>query len=179
MEISIKNESQRFLQFLEEANNSNIIFSGIYGIGKSYFINDFFNNQHSKEYIPIILTPVNYSVASNEDIFEYIKSDILLQLLEKVPCDFNNIQITSSVATYFYIKNNLDILIGNILSTAEKVCFKTDIIHQLLKLRENIKKFQKEKSLSENAEVKSFMTKISQKLGSIYESKLLHRLYRI
>lgn len=176
MEISIKNESQRFLQFLEEANNSNIIFSGIYGIGKSYFINDFFNNQHSKEYIPIILTPVNYSVASNEDIFEYIKSDILLQLLEKVPCDFSNIQITSSVATYFYIKNNLDILIGNILSTAEKVCFKTDIIHQLLKLRENIKKFQKEKSLSENAEVKSFMTKISQKLGSIYESNIITQI---
>lgn len=176
MEISIKNESQRFLQFLEEANNSNIIFSGIYGIGKSYFINDFFNNQHSKEYIPIILTPVNYSVASNEDIFEYIKSDILLQLLEKVPCDFNNIQITSSVATYFYIENNLDILIGNILSTAEKVCFKTDIIHQLLKLRENIKKFQKEKSLSENAEVKSFMTKISQKLGSIYESNIITQI---
>lgn len=41
MEISIKNESQRFLQFLEEENNTNIIFSGIYGIGKSYFINDF------------------------------------------------------------------------------------------------------------------------------------------
>lgn len=176
MKICIKNESQRFLQFLQEENNNNIIFSGIYGIGKSYFINDFFNNQHSKEYIPIILTPVNYSVANNEDIFEYIKADILLQLLEKVPCDFNNIQITSSVATYFYIKNNLDILIGNILSTAEKVCFNTDILHQLLKLRQNIKKFQKESSISEDAEVKSFMIELSQKQGSIYESNIITQI---
>lgn len=99
MKICIKNESQRFLQFLQEENNNNIIFSGIYGIGKSYFINDFFNNQHSEEYIPIILTPVNYSVANNEDIFEYIKADILLQLLEKVPCDLKNCLISTSEAT--------------------------------------------------------------------------------
>lgn len=176
MEISIKSESERFQNFLQEKNNNNIIFSGIYGIGKSYFINDFFNNQHSDEYIPIILTPVNYSVANNEDIFEYIKADILLQLLEKVPCDFSNIQITSSVATYFYINNNLDILIGNILSTAEKVCFKTDIIHQLLELRKNIKNFQKQNSVSEDAEVKSFMKELSQKQGSIYESNIITQI---
>lgn len=176
MEISIKNESQRFLQFLEEKNNTNIIFSGIYGIGKSYFINDFFNHQHSKEYIPIILTPVNYSVANNEDIFEYIKADILLQLLEKVPCDFKNIQISTSVAAYYYINNNLDNIIGNILSTAEKVCFKTDIIHQLLELRKGIKKFQEENSTCEDKEVKSFMNDLTKKQGSIYENNIITQI---
>lgn len=176
MEISIKNESQRFLQFLEEKNNSNIIFSGIYGIGKSYFINDFFNNQHSKEYIPIILTPVNYSVANNEDIFEYIKADILLQLLEKVPCNLKNCQISTSEATYYYIKRNLVSIIGNILSTAEKVSFKTDIIHQLLELKKNIKKFQEENSLSEDKEIESFMNQLSYKQGSIYESNIITQI---
>jgi hypothetical protein len=176
MEISIKNESQRFLQFLEEENNTNIIFSGIYGIGKSYFINDFFNHQHSKEYIPIILTPVNYSVANNEDIFEYIKADILLQLLEKVPCDLKNCQISTSEATYYYIKRNLVSIIGNILSTAEKVSFKTDIIHQLLELKKNIKKFQEENSLSEDKEIESFMNQLSYKQGSIYESNIITQI---
>ena len=176
MKISIEYQSQKFQEFLQEENNSNIIFSGIYGIGKSYFINDFFNKRHTNEYIPIILTPVNYSVANNEDIFEYIKADILLQLLEKVPCDFSNIQITSSVATYYYINNNLDNIIGNILSTAEKVCFKTDIIHQLLELKKSIEKFQKENSLSEDAEVKSFMIELSQKQGSIYESNIITQI---
>lgn len=176
MKICIKNESQRFLQFLQEENNNNIIFSGIYGIGKSYFINDFFNNQHFEEYIPIILTPVNYSVANNEDIFEYIKADILLQLLEKVPCNLENCQISTSVATYYYINNNLSSIIGNILSTAEKVCFQTDIIDQLFKLKDSIKEFQKEKSFSENEEIKKFITGLSQKQGSIYESNIITQI---
>lgn len=176
MKICIKNESQRFLQFLQEENNNNIIFSGIYGIGKSYFINDFFNNQHPKEYIPIILTPVNYSVANNEDIFEYIKADILLQLLEKVPCNLKNCQISTSVATYYYINNNLSSIIGNILSTAEKVCFQTDIIDQLLKLRDSIKEFQKGNSISEDEEIKKFITGLSQKQGSIYESNIITQI---
>lgn len=176
MEISIKSESERFHQFLLEENNNNIIFSGIYGIGKSYFINDFFNNQHSEEYIPIILTPVNYSVANNEDIFEYIKADILLQLLEKVSCDFRNVQISISVAAYYYINNNLDNIIGNILSTAEKVCFKTDIIHQLLNLKKSIKNFQDKNSILEDKEIESFIKHLSQKQGSIYESNIITQI---
>lgn len=176
MEISIERESQRFLDFIQEENNNNIIFSGIYGIGKSFFINDFFNNQHSEKYIPIFLTPVNYSVANNEDIFEYIKADILLQLLNKVPCDLNNCQISTSVATYYYIKNNLSSIIGNILSTAEKVCFKTDIIHQLLELKKNIKKFQEDNSSSEDKEIESFINELSQKQGSIYESNIITQI---
>lgn len=176
MKINIEKESQRFSDFIQEEGNNNIIFSGIYGIGKSFFINDFFNNQHSDKYIPIFLTPVNYSVANNEDIFEYIKADILLQLLEKVPCDFKNCQISTSVATYYYIRNNLGSIIGNILSTAEKVCFQTDIIDKLLKLRENISKFQKENSISENTEIEKFITGLSQKQGSIYESNIITQI---
>ena len=176
MEISIQSESARFQQFLSEENNNNIIFSGIYGIGKSYFINDFFNNQHTDKFIPIVLTPVNYSVANNEDIFEYIKADILLQLLEKVPCNLKNCQISTSVATYYYIKNNIGSIIGNILSTAEKVSFQTDIIDQLFKLRENIKKFQEENSISENKEIEKFITELSQKQGSIYESNIITQI---
>lgn len=97
MKISIKSESQRFLDFLQEENNNNIIFSGIYGIGKSYFINNFFNNQHSNKYIPIFLTPINYSVANNEDIFEYIKADILLQLFISVPLKSGQVNINQTI----------------------------------------------------------------------------------
>lgn len=176
MKISIQSESERFQQFLLEENNNNIIFSGIYGIGKSYFINDFFNNQHSKEYIPIILTPVNYSVANNEDIFEYIKVDILLQLLEKVPCDLKECKISTSLATYYYIQNNLDSIIGNILSVAEKVCFQTDIIKQLFDLRNNILKFQEKESQAHDKDMESFMKDLSQKKGSIYESNIITQI---
>lgn len=176
MKISIQRESERFQQFLSEENNNNIIFSGIYGIGKSYFINDFFNNQHTDKYIPIFLTPVKYSVANNEDIFEYIKVDILLQLLERIPCDLEGCQITTPIASYYYIQNNLDSIISNILSVAEKVYFQTDIIKQLFNLRKNILKFQEEHSQTWDKDIESFMKYLSQKKGSIYESNIITQI---
>ncbi|MRY06770.1 hypothetical protein EAJ14_03660 [Parabacteroides distasonis] len=176
MEISIDNESKRFFRFLQEENNDNIIFSGIYGIGKSFFINDFFNKKHTDKYITLFLTPVNYSVASNEDIFEYIKIDVLFQLLNKVSCDLKNVQISNSVATYYYIKNNLNTLIGNILSSIEKVCLKTDIIPQLIKLKKNIQEFQKKESTQEDKEVESFIQDIIQRQGSIYERNIVTQI---
>lgn len=45
MEISISKETERFADFLKQKDNENIIFSGAFGIGKSYFLNNFFN-QH-------------------------------------------------------------------------------------------------------------------------------------
>ena len=82
MEISIKSEITRFYDFINQEDNTNIIFSGKFGIGKTYFINKFFE-KHKDEFTYLYLSPVNYSIASNEDIFEYIKVDILLQLFEK------------------------------------------------------------------------------------------------
>ena len=176
MEISIDNESKRFFRFLQEENNDNIIFSGIYGIGKSFFINEFFNKKHTDKYITLFLTPVNYSVASNEDIFEYIKIDVLFQLLDKVSCDLKNVQISNSVAAYYYKKNNLNTLIGNILSSIEKVCFKTDIIPQLIKLKKSIQEFQKKESTQEDKDVESFIQDIIQRQGSIYERNIVTQI---
>lgn len=176
MEISIEKETQRFFNFIQEEGNNNIIFSGIYGIGKSYFINNFFNKRYNDKYIPIFLTPVNYSVANNEDIFEYIKVDILLQLLGKVPCDLKEYPISTSLATYYYIQNNLDSIIGNVLSIAEKVSFQTDIIKQLFNLRNNILKFQEEHSQKWDKDIESFMKDLSQKKGSIYESNIITQI---
>lgn len=97
MEISIEKETERFGRFIDENGNDNIIFSGVFGIGKSYFLNKFFKESHKEEYVGLFLSPVNYSVASNEDIFEYIKVDILLGLLSQVPCDFEKYNISLSV----------------------------------------------------------------------------------
>ena len=47
MEISIDKEKERFHQFISEEGNNNIIFSGVFGIGKSYFLNKFFNEYYN------------------------------------------------------------------------------------------------------------------------------------
>lgn len=57
MEISISKETERFADFLKQKDNENIIFSGAFGIGKSYFLNNFFN-QHKDKYTGIYLTPI-------------------------------------------------------------------------------------------------------------------------
>lgn len=176
MKISIANESQRFLDFMNEENNNNIIFSGVYGIGKSYFINEFFNVSHKNKYFTLFITPVNYSVASNEDIFEYIKANILLQLLEKTDCNLVDVNISDSVAAFYYIKNNLNEIFASILSLVEKTALKTDVLSLLLKLKKNIQQYQKNESISENEEIESFISEIAYKKGSIYESNFITQL---
>ena len=59
MEISIKSEITRFYEFLNQEDNSNIIFSGKFGIGKTYFIEKFFD-KYKTEYTYLYLSPINY-----------------------------------------------------------------------------------------------------------------------
>lgn len=71
----------QFNQHLKLSNNERIIFSGRFGTGKTTFLNHFFDNQ--MEYNVIKLYPVHYSISPNEDIYEFVKFDILCQLLSK------------------------------------------------------------------------------------------------
>lgn len=177
MEISIVSEAKRFYDFLNEEDNENIIFSGIFGIGKSYFLHKFFNESNYKEkYICISLTPINYSVANNEDIFEYLKVDILMQLLEKVPYNFEKRNISLSNAAYFYAKNNPTLFWGKILSGVEKIAFKTDIIDRLIELKKNIDTYAKECSEDEEVKIKHFYDSISLTKGTIYENDAITQI---
>ena len=176
MEINTKQETERFQIFMQEEGNRNIIFSGKFGVGKSYFLNQFFNERFSEKYLGLFITPVNYSVAGNEDIFEYIKVDILMQLLEKVPCDFSKFEISSNVAAYYYIQNNIFSWIGNILSVAEKVNYGSDILLALMKLKKRIESFRQQYSEDDKKEVFEFFEKMCHKRGSIYESDLITQI---
>lgn len=63
---------------------SRMIFSAKFGDGKSYFLKEFMNSFDSKNgnYYFITLHPINYVVEDNKDIIEYIKRDILFQLIK-------------------------------------------------------------------------------------------------
>ena len=176
MEISIDREKKRFHQFIGEEGNNNFIFSGVFGIGKSYFLNKFFNEFHKDEYIGIFLSPVNYSVASNEDIFEYIKVDVLLQILSKIPCDFERSKISFSTGTFFYLKNHIDNFFGTLFNLAEKIYLGTDLISSLSSFKKEINKYITKNSKDEGQEVQSFLHKIASRPGSIYESNLITQI---
>ena len=80
--IDISQNIQDFKQVFE--NESRIIFSAMFGDGKSYFLNEFMKSYVEKDndYYFITLHPVNYVVEENRDVIEYIKRDILFQLIK-------------------------------------------------------------------------------------------------
>lgn len=89
--IDLKEKIKDFAQYL--ATTDRIILSAKFGDGKTYLLNQIRSNEElSKDYKFFTIYPVNYSVAKNEDIFEYIKRDIIIQLdndglLNKVDLD--------------------------------------------------------------------------------------------
>ena len=77
--INITHELKRFHQHL--ARNPQTILSAKFGDGKTYFLNEYIR-QHEADTFFVVLHPVNYVVSPNEDIFEYIKRDILCALMQ-------------------------------------------------------------------------------------------------
>lgn len=80
--IDISQNIQDFKQVFEK--ESRIIFSAKFGDGKSYFLNEFMKiyDEKKNDYYFITLHPVNYVVEENRDVIEYIKRDILFQLIK-------------------------------------------------------------------------------------------------
>lgn len=72
--IPIDKELSDFKSHLEI--NERTIFSAKFGDGKTFFLNEF-KKLYKDDYYFITLYPINYSIADNQDIFEYIKRDIL------------------------------------------------------------------------------------------------------
>lgn len=99
IQISVEHQSKLFKEHFEEENNDRIIFSGAFGIGKTYFLDKFFAPTDS-EYLAVKLAPVNYSVSANEDIFKLIKYDILFELLlhHGLKLDTDSVLINRSIA---------------------------------------------------------------------------------
>lgn len=78
--IDITHELKRFEQHLDQ--NSQTILSAKFGDGKTYFLNEYIH-RHEADTFFVVLHPVNYVVSPNEDIFEYIKRDILCSLVHR------------------------------------------------------------------------------------------------
>lgn len=80
--IDISNNINDFRQVFE--SESRIIFSAKFGDGKSYFLKKFMESypKEANDYYFITLHPVNYVVEENRDVIEYIKRDILFQLIK-------------------------------------------------------------------------------------------------
>ncbi len=159
-----------FQKHLEIKDNSRIIFSGIFGTGKTYFLNDFFK-QRKESYYLVKLNPVNYAVAQNEDIFEIIKYDILLHLLSDKP-QIDKLHFSRNDYLLSYLSNNWDQVVIEILRLASNIAtpITKDIAKSLSSLNRKVKKYASEiKNSGDFSYLKDFEESHANKLGSIYE----------
>lgn len=109
--IPLTEPRKKFKEHITIPNNKRIFFSGQFGSGKTFFLEDYFDKKKQNEYNVIHLYPVNYSVASNEDIFEILKYEILYNLFSNFEVDTGG-EVFDELITFqsFLINNPTDIL---------------------------------------------------------------------
>jgi len=175
MKIDITPEENRFQNHLDIPNNNQIIFSGIFGIGKTYFLKEFFK-KNSKKHELFLLSPVNYSISNNDDIIDYIKYDIAFELLRK-NIDFEKTDFSSLLTSQFYLKENfLDTI--TLLAKGGGKIGKTfsSISENLKKLANNIKEHNSDSQIDEKKELIDFLREITTKEHSIFEENRITEL---
>ena len=93
--------------------NNRAVFSARFGDGKTWFLNKFMESR-SEKYEFIVLYPVNYQIAPNEAIMEYIKRDILFQLIVK--CKLKpGVSIPDSVLFQWYLTQKGGALFNDVM----------------------------------------------------------------
>lgn len=156
-DIDISNKLDEFKIHLDF--NKRIIFSARFGDGKTFFLKKYFEKYHDRHFC-ITLHPINYSVARNEDVFEYIKRDILHQLFEE-----DNIKKIKYKQVFDVIKDNLKEralpLIGDLVSSMPYGKILESLLNISIQIRNDFN--------AQRKDVVDFLDAFTFQKGGIYE----------
>jgi|GEM_PF-2236477 len=172
-----KNVNKELVNHLADRANDKIIFSGKFGTGKTTYLRKF-EEENKEKYNIFHLNPVNYSVASNEDIFKLIKYDIIYELRRKFKYEFRNVELSIWDTLPIFALKNLDKILAPILLTTQI----GGVGYLLWKdLREQVDKFSafhKEKAIDTEPEkeIQDFEQEILEREGSIFEQNVITSL---
>ncbi|MFD1188914.1 hypothetical protein ACFQ2O_22275, partial [Pontibacter rugosus] len=167
-----------FAKHIDDPQNERIVFSGIFGIGKSYFLEKFFEHKE-EEYLAIKLAPVNYSISSNDDIFRLLKYDILYELIVTNELELEQEVIDRHIAYGTILLSKADSLLESFLSAAqllnkgiggdEELPNPAPLINFLSKAAAKIESIEKDrKDANLNQRILSFIS--SQESSTLFES---------
>ena len=161
-----------FSKHISDPQNVRILFSGKFGIGKTTFINQYFAGKEDK-YVKIHLYPVNYSIASNEDIIDLIKYDILMELIRE-GAEFTCEDISKVDAIVGFTKENsievVKALIGCIPKIGKEV---NEAYNGLEKIGKSFEEYYKGKKNDEGDTTNDFANLIKNGKGLIYENSAI------
>lgn len=160
----------QFQLHLEESKN--VFFSGIYGIGKTTYLKDFFDDPRlSSRYNCFHLFPVNYSIANNEDIFNLLKYDLLFELIKRK--EFNrDFSDASGPVTEWKNEKMFDVILRFIECVPKIGKTSKSIIE---KLKTTFNEFKEIESREFTGGINDFITEIENRSGSIYENDIITR----
>lgn len=175
LKITITPPVAELRKHLNNKDNKRILLSGIFGIGKTYFLKEFFN-ENKDNYIPIYIYPVNYSVASNEDIFQLIKYDILTEIFGYSP-NLEKTKVEFIEGYYFFLAGlNWSEFIENVLKVDNGILgdpkskMIKDFISMMISFGKKVKKYKEGVEVDEFKILEKFEKDFKSKKGGIYES---------
>jgi KAP family P-loop domain. len=176
--VSLTNPFENFKSHIETSDNIKILFSAPFGQGKTTFLNYFFEEQHKDKYEVFKVFPVNYSISHNEDVFKYIKAEILFKLLETdVTFDKESFSYFQTAPQFF---NSDPIRVFSALvPLIPKIGKSTfEILDPLYKLVKEYFDYHNEMKTDDEKSAKSFIEELYKKEGSIFEDNFYTQLIR-
>lgn len=167
-------------------SHDRIVLSAKFGDGKSFFLNEFKKkcaNDDNSPFEFITLYPVNYQVLENKDVFELIKHDVLLQILQLGIIDVKY-KVTDEMAFAFYIQNNFYTFAESLFSMLSSVGFVSPTNQSLfgllhgVKWLENLKnKVNKiKKEVDQTVLLDDYLAKFDK--NSVYENDIITKIIR-
>ncbi|WP_127845312.1 P-loop NTPase fold protein [Psychroflexus aestuariivivens] len=182
-DIDYKLPSEAYKEFddhIKNKFNRKIFLSAPFGKGKSTFLNNFFENKKN-EYEVFKVFPVNYSIASNKDIFRYIKVDVLLQLISK-GVTFDKEEFSNSLLAQQFAINNPVSIIKSLLkigfSLNKETAPLTKVVDEVEDLFQKFEAFESNIQIDDFEKTKNYIEYLYEEEGSIFEDDFHTQLIR-
>lgn len=167
-------------------SHDRVILSAKFGDGKTFFLNQFKKKCKEDKSSPfefITLYPVNYQVLPNNDIFNLIKHDVLLQMLQLKMIDVNY-EVTDKMAAEFYIQSHFGSVAETFISMLSAVGA-NDVVSKALinglrvgklfkSLRNKIDKYKEE--YDHTSFLNHYLSSFDE--NSVYENDVVTRIIR-
>ena len=166
LNINVSEKVKDFVQYLDSTDR--IILSARFGDGKTHLLNALRNDvTANKEYEFFTIYPVNYSVAPNEDVFEYIKRDIIVQLNNQGL--LNNIDLEAIFGSFINFEDIASV-VSFILSLVPGGVVYNKFFNQFCKIK---KRYKQKKHTADK-----YLSTFAKQKGSIYEEDGYTKLIR-
>jgi len=176
--------AKSFDSHISQKHNKRIIFSGKFGSGKTSFLKTFFEHKN-ETYNSFWLSPINYSVASNDDILEYIKFDLVVDLIEKHLIPKEIVKVPKGLIAWSYAKNKygkiIDVFLTGLALIEPEAEESQSSINKAINVFTDYKEYSEalRKELQDDSQlVKNYIDLEINRKGSIFEDDIITKTIR-